>query len=57
MTPTATGTQLRAQVFTTAAAREFGRRADFRMTLPFGEEDETLPKDQSALEIVAYRDT
>jgi len=31
--------------------------ADFRMTLPFGEEDETLPKDQSALEMVAYRDT
>ena len=31
--------------------------ADFTMDVPIGEEGETAPKDQSALETVAYRDT
>jgi adenine-specific DNA-methyltransferase len=30
--------------------------ADFTMTVPFGDEKETIGKDQSALEMVAYRD-
>ena len=30
--------------------------ADFRMNVPFGQNKETLGKDQSALEMVAYRD-
>jgi adenine-specific DNA-methyltransferase len=31
--------------------------ADFTMNVPVGDEEETLPKDQSVLETVAYRDT
>lgn len=31
--------------------------ADFTMTLPIGEDDDTILKDQSTLEMVAYRDT
>jgi DNA modification methylase len=30
--------------------------ADFTMNVPIGDEDETTPKDQSVLEMVAYRD-
>ncbi len=30
--------------------------ADFTMTIPIGDEDETIEKDQSVLEMVAYRD-
>jgi adenine-specific DNA-methyltransferase len=30
--------------------------ADFTMKIPFGEEDDVIEKDQSALEMVAYRD-
>lgn len=31
--------------------------ADFTMTLPIGDEEDVIEKDQSALEMVAYRDT
>lgn len=31
--------------------------ADFTMNVPIGEEEDTVDKDQSALEMVAYRDT
>lgn len=31
--------------------------ADFKMSIPIGDEREVLTKDQSALEVVAYRDT
>ena len=34
----------------------FDAGADFRMDVPIGEEDETAPKEQSTLELVAYRD-
>jgi len=35
----------------------FDLGADFTMTIPVGDADDTLEKDQSALEMVAYRDT
>lgn len=34
----------------------FDMDADFSMNVPIGEEKETISKDQSALEMVAYRD-